>query len=118
MLRISTKFVAARKTQPDAIARRGIHLARVAAVVGITLVGAADMACGAEAPTAQPWSGFADIVEKIKPAVISVRAKLDKDASTTRKDMSSAPEELLLERFFRRFGQPDGDASPVNPAAE
>ena len=105
-----------RETRPDAIAARSIVvLARVAAVVGVTLLGAANLACGAEAPAAQPWSGFADIVEKIKPAVISVRAKLDKDMSTTRKDLSSAPEELPLERFFRRFGQPDGDASPVNP---
>ncbi len=116
MLRISTKFIAAWETRPDAVAAQSIFaLARAAAVVGTTLVGAADVACGAEAPAAQAWSGFADIVEKIKPAVISVRAKLDKDASTTRKDMSSAPEESPLERFFHRFGQPDGDASPVNP---
>jgi serine protease Do len=110
------KLMATWKTKFNVMARECvIDLARAAVIVAITLVGVADMACGAEAPAAQPWSGFADIVEKIKPAVISVRAKLDKDTSTTRKDLSSVPEESPLERFFHRFGQPDGDASPVNP---
>src|SRR6185437_14329637 len=47
--------------------------------------------------------GFADIVEKVKPAVISVRVKVD--GGTT----GSADEEIPpgLRQFFRRFGMPD-----------
>jgi serine protease Do len=47
--------------------------------------------------------GFADIVEKVKPAVISVRVKVD--GGTT----GSADEQIPpgLRQFFRRFGMPD-----------
>ncbi len=52
--------------------------------------------------------GFADIVEKVKPAVISVRVKVDGGPATTGlgADMENAPPGLR--EFFRRFGMPDG----------
>jgi serine protease Do len=52
--------------------------------------------------------GFADIVEKVKPAVISVKVKIDRPA-----DADSSDEDLPLppgspfERFFKRFGLPN-----------
>ena len=49
--------------------------------------------------------GFADIVEKVKPAVISVRVKMDGGAQTT----GLGNEENIppgLREFFRRFGMP------------
>ena len=60
--------------------------------------------------TARP-AGFADLVEKVKPAVISVRVKTDNRAQT----MNFGDDEGMqrgepLERFFRRFGMPDGMA--------
>ena len=50
--------------------------------------------------------GFADIVEKVKPAVISVRVKIDGGAQTTgTADLENLPPGLR--EFFRRFGGPD-----------
>jgi len=61
--------------------------------------------------------GFADIVEKVKPAVISVRVKLERSADS---GSSSGPgdEDLPFppgspfERFFRRFGMPNSPNAP------
>jgi serine protease Do len=52
--------------------------------------------------------GFADIVEKVKPAVISVRVKVSSgpQASGTSLDDEQVPPGLR--EFFRRFGMPDG----------
>ncbi len=50
--------------------------------------------------------GFADIVEKVKPAVISVRVKVDGGGSNdSGLDNSDIPPGLR--DFFRRFGMPD-----------
>jgi len=58
---------------------------------------------------AQPV-GFADIVERVKPSVISVKVniteKVAKDDSSG--DDSPFPPGSPMERFFRRFGGPDG----------
>jgi serine protease Do len=49
--------------------------------------------------------GFADIVEKVKPAVISVRVKVDGDTQTSSLSGNDVPPGLR--EFFRRFGMPD-----------
>ncbi len=51
--------------------------------------------------------GFADIVEKVKPAVIAVRVKVDRDGPSNVDSDSPLPPGSPLERFFRRFGAPD-----------
>jgi serine protease Do len=55
--------------------------------------------------------GFADIVERVKPSVISVKVnineKLAKDDSSSNEDSPFQPGSPM-ERFFRRFGGPDG----------
>jgi serine protease Do len=57
--------------------------------------------------------GFADIVAKVKPAVISVRVKVDGGSQTTGTgDLQNLPPGLR--EFFRRFGMPD---LPDNPHA-
>ena len=71
-----------------------------------------------QAQTAQRPVGFADIVERVKPAVISVRVRVD----APRVSMQNAPfpQGSPMDRFFRRwgpegeeFGQaPDGRAQP------
>lgn len=67
-----------------------------------------------QAQTVARPTGFADIVEKVKPAVISVRVKVDNGAQA----MSSGdglpfPPGSQMERFFRRFGLPnDGGNGP------
>jgi len=67
------------------------------------------------AENAQRPAGFADIVEKVKPSVISVRVKIDGAAQMMgRSDDENGPglsPGSPAERFFRRFGLPHG----VNP---
>jgi serine protease Do len=53
--------------------------------------------------------GFADIVAKVKPAVISVRVKIDKPAGVSLNDDDAPfPPGSPMERFFHRFGMPNG----------
>jgi serine protease Do len=63
---------------------------------------------------AQPI-GFADIVERVKPSVISVKVNINEkvaknDNNNGGDDDSSSPFQpgSPMERFFRRFGGPDG----------
>src|SRR6202166_2030050 len=60
---------------------------------------------------AQPV-GFADIVERVKPSVISVKVnineKVAKNDSSDNNDDSPFQPGSPMERFFRRFGGPDG----------
>lgn len=51
--------------------------------------------------------GFADIVERVKPSVISVRVNIREKADTSSEDSPFTPGSPM-ERFFRRFGGPDG----------
>jgi len=59
----------------------------------------------AQAQNAQHPAGFADIVEKVKPAVISVKVKMNGGNVLSNEDnpLRGTP----FEDFFRRFGQPD-----------
>jgi len=60
----------------------------------------------AQAQDAQRPVGFADIVEKVKPSVISVKVKMnagDNFALNEDNPLRGTP----FEDFFRRFGQPD-----------
>jgi serine protease Do len=53
--------------------------------------------------------GFADIVERVKPSVISVKVNMkEKSASNDDNDDSPFQPGSPMERFFRRFGGPDG----------
>ena len=66
----------------------------------------------AAADAAQGSTGFADVVAKVKPAVISVRVKIDGSAKTTSMnqdgDDNVTPFEpgSPMEKFFRQFGSP------------
>jgi serine protease Do len=62
---------------------------------------------------AQRPVGFADIVEKVKPAVISVRVKLERPANSgLTDDEPPFPPGSPFERFFRKFGGPNGPGGP------
>jgi serine protease Do len=68
----------------------------------------------AYAQAAQRPVGFADIVEQVKPAVISVRVKMNASARTTTFEGESPFQQgSPMDRFFRRFGLPDG--TPNDP---
>lgn len=60
-----------------------------------------------EVRTAQAPVGFADVVEKVKPAVISVRVKADVATQTPASDDLPFPRNSPMERFFRQFGMPN-----------
>jgi len=54
-------------------------------------------------------AGFADIVEKVKPAVISVRVKMDASGNLMGFEGNSPfTPNSQMEQFFRRFGTPEG----------
>jgi serine protease Do len=65
----------------------------------------AEMGASAQRPT-----GFADVVEMVKPAVMSVKVKMDVGS-----DLSQTEDNPLrgtpFEDFFKRFNQPDGPRS-------
>jgi len=65
-----------------------------------------------EAQTVARPVGFADVVEKVKPAVISVRVKVENNPQVMGFDGEGLPPGL--ERFFRQFGQPDGGQGGQN----
>jgi serine protease Do len=81
---------------------------------GLDIFGSAAhaQASNAVSSAAQPI-GFADMVERVKPAVISVKVTMkDKAAEANNKDddeETGSP----MERFFRQFGGPNG--GPQNP---
>src|SRR6478609_9374764 len=113
-------------------ARRLVLLASVAGL-GVAVLGGADLVTKASGPAlstvayaqgVQRPMGFADIVEKVKPAVISVRVKLDAGPKMMGMEGDSplAPNSQM-ERFFRRFGMPDmapderGQRNQIDPRA-
>ncbi len=67
------------------------------------------MSSAIAAETAAQPRGFADIVEKVKPAVISVRVKLDAVAQTSADENDVMPfrQGSPFEKFFRQFGFKD-----------
>jgi serine protease Do len=57
---------------------------------------------------AQRPAGFADLVEKVKPAVVSVRVKVKAGSEMMNFDGDMPfPKNSPMERFFRRFGMPE-----------
>src|SRR5215831_20747610 len=92
-------------------ARRFALLASVAAIGGGLLLGGpggfdrmsfAATSQPVQASQTQHPAGFADLVAKVKPAVISVSVKIDRTAETTGfgGGQSGAP----LDKFFQQFG--------------
>jgi serine protease Do len=64
----------------------------------------------AVAESAQRPVGFGDLVEKVKPAVVSVRVKMEASAKPARLEGDlPLPPNSPMERFFRRFGMPDAN---------
>ncbi|HSV24024.1 MAG TPA: Do family serine endopeptidase [Xanthobacteraceae bacterium] len=98
--------------------RRAVLLASVTGVGIAALAGGMGLQTQTKSPTwiasaaaaetaAQP-RGFADLVEKVKPAVISVRVQFDKTAQRTNDDeMTPFRQGSPFERFFRQFGFED-----------
>ena len=59
------------------------------------------------APAAAALPNFVDLVQAVKPAVVSIRVKSDVTPQVTADDGGGNPfEGTPFERFFRQFGQP------------
>jgi len=81
---------------------------------GVTVSGSA---FASDTVEQQQPAGFADIVAKVKPAVISVRVKLDQAETSSFNGDSESPNESQgespfpqgspMEKFFRQFGAPN-----------
>jgi serine protease Do len=100
------------------LARRLLLLATVAALgvasatVGPNVLHQAGLptyaAAANAAEIAQRPAGFADLVEKVKPAVISVRVKVKAGSEMMSFDGDMPfPKNSPMERFFRHFGMPE-----------
>jgi serine protease Do len=107
-------------------ARRLVLLAGVAGLGVTVLLGGAGLLPQPTSPAltsiayaqgVQRPMGFADIVDKVKPAVMSVRVKTAGGAKMMgfEGDLPFPPNSQI-ERFFRRFGLPEG-AIPGDPRA-
>ena len=102
-------------------ARRIVLLATISALAAGTVLAGSGVqvrlpafSAAQAAESTQRMPGFADLVDKVKPAVISVRVKVD-DAKMMSFDGSLPfPPNSPMERFFRRFGMPFGDNTPDN----
>src|SRR5713101_1923787 len=105
--RISTEDIG-NDDRPPAAARRASRAGTVAVVVAALFAGAnlasrPDFVSQAQI-RARPV-GFAEVVDRVKPAVISVRVKYD--AGKSGKETSRLSKDSRSGRAFRRFGQPD-----------
>jgi serine protease Do len=78
--------------------------------------GAAVAATTAIAPVAPSGpASFADVVDRVKGAVVSVKVKMTAEPADAEGDIPSFPPGSPMEKFFRQFGEGQhrfGDASP------
>ena len=78
----------------------------------------ANLSSVAYAQTAPGPVGFADIVDKVKPAVISVRVRLDSSPQVTDDERSSSAREAPMDRFLRRFFPDHANPNKAPPGDE
>jgi serine protease Do len=108
------------KTRTLLSKRRIVLLASVAAIGGAMVFagpGHMPVTFGGTAAHAvesvQPRAGFADLIEKVKPAVISVRVKIQQDDQTNgegglqQQQFSGNGSGEEMQKFFRQFGMPN-----------
>ncbi len=105
--RISTEDIGNDDRRPAA--RRAASRAGTVAVVAVALFAGANLASRpdfvSQAQVRARPVGFADVVDRVKPAVISVRVKFD--AGKSGKEISRLSKDSPSGRPLRRFGQPD-----------
>ena len=105
--------------------RRLVLLASVAAVGAAVILagpgGYRPVTFGGTAAQAveamQPRAGFADLIAKVKPAVISVRVKVEQDDKTAGSGggIRQFGDNEQMQKFFRQFGMPDMQNMPQAP---
>ncbi len=99
--------------------------AAVAAVGAVTIetlpLSVPSAVAAASVPSAGPAS-FADVVDHVKGAVVSVKVKIDETAASDDEDapqreMPNMPKGGPLEKFFRQFGAPGMGGEPFGEGA-
>jgi serine protease Do len=69
--------------------------------------------------SAQHPAGFADLVTRVKPAVVSIRVKIDESVNMTRMGQNDEAPSFEpgspSDRFFRQFGSPNGQNGMRQP---
>jgi serine protease Do len=107
--------------------RRLVLLASVAAIAtGVMLAGPGyppvtlNGTPAHAAIAAQPQAGFADLIERVKPAVIAVRVKKEADDKLANFgfDKERFGDNDNLQRFFRQFGMPDTPNFRMSPRGQ
>ena len=109
-----------RAQQPSLLSARKLALmASVVAGLGIAVYGVSPSSGGidifgspAHAQTnnvvSSATQGFADVVERVKPSVISVKVTMKERARDAANRSDDDEAGSPMERFFRQFGGPDG----------
>ncbi len=101
-------------TAPRSVLRRAALLAGAAALsvglvtgLGASLNAVPTLAIAQSMSAFQGPPSFADVVEKVKPAVVSVRVKARAEVASQRggPSMDELPPGHPLERFFKQFGE-------------
>jgi serine protease Do len=64
---------------------------------------------------AQPAFSFADVVERVQPAVVSIQVRTAATETSATEGMPGMGGDNPFEEFFRRFGQPDMPGMPNRP---
>ena len=120
---MTENFTSPSKPRRPLAARRLVLLGSVAAIGGAVLFGGhyapqgnlpAISSAQAQSQVAMRPASFADIVEKVKPAVFAVRVKVEKGAEGMAfgdDETQPFPPGSQMERFFKRFGFGDMPAT-------
>jgi len=111
-----------RSAMREILKPRRLTLLASAAVLGVAVVGAGYVhfnpmnaiaftqpaqAAAVEAAPAQAPNGFADLVAKVKPAVISVRVRIEQSMNgSPTSDENPFPQDTPMWKFFQQFGFP------------
>jgi serine protease Do len=85
--------------------------AAMTAWLAVSATGSQVLAAEVDAVGASAPLGFADVIEKVKPAVAGVRIKIEGLASSSDTQQESRPPAgSPVDRFFRQFGTPVPDS--------
>src|ERR1700688_572468 len=121
LLNIGDANMSDQSNTPPTAPRKIFRPRRLALLASVAGLGMAVLAAGPVANYLPAWTasahaaeaaqgpaGFADLVSKVKPAVISVRVKIDEDAGnaavTQRDSDENSDQSGSPEQFFRQFG--------------
>jgi serine protease Do len=91
------------------VAGLGVAAYGIGVAIDFNILANAAQAQVTSAVSSMPQSiGFADMVERVKPSVVSVRVTMKQKATDTSDKSNDEDSGSPMERFFHQFGAPDG----------